>query len=274
MHSGGHRPCKGSREHASCGVGSSATKHRRTGHPGVADGPREGWRDDLRVSVQKWWAGSFMAALWAIAVLGLVRIQSWRVARAHAATLCARRAAIGLSGVAALCSLGVEPSLANGNEPPQAKVTSGLEVLLQSGCQLLCGRKVSAGVFGGDRCRAGVWGAEPLYVLTQVGMVTNPTAVSSSLRHAVDLLHEQLGAGLVCVFGPEHGFRGTAQAGHSEHGGRDASTGLPVYDLYQLDGENWLVEGGGGCVDERERQRKREKETGANATAKPNQRLD
>ena len=229
MHSGGHRPCKGSREHASCGVGSSATKHRRTGHPGVADGPREGWRDDLRVSVQKWWAGSFMAALWAIAVLGLVRIQSWRVARAHAATLCARRAAIGLSGVAALCSLGVEPSLANGNEPPQAKVTSGLEVLLQSGCQLLCGRKVSAGVFGGDRCRAGVWGAEPLYVLTQVGMVTNPTAVSSSLRHAVDLLHEQLGAGLVCVFGPEHGFRGTAQVGHSEHGGRDASTGLPVY---------------------------------------------
>jgi uncharacterized protein YbbC (DUF1343 family) len=70
-----------------------------------------------------------------------------------------------------------------------------------------------------------------------VGIVTNPTAVDCSLHHAVDLLHEQLGSGLVCVFGPEHGFRGTAQAGDSEHGGRDASTGLPVYDLYRLQGE-------------------------------------
>jgi len=173
------------------------------------------------------------------AALGMLRWNNARVER------CARRAthhgaskAVGLAGVAGLAGLGVEPALANGNAPPPAMVTSGLEVLLRDRCRLLQGRKVSA---WGSRvlCRARpVGGGGPLNpVLAQVGIVTNPTAVSCSLHHAVDLLHEQLGSGLVCVFGPEHGFRGTAQAGNSEHGGCDASTGLPVYDLYRLQGE-------------------------------------
>jgi uncharacterized protein YbbC (DUF1343 family) len=38
------------------------------------------------------------------------------------------------------------------------------------------------------------------------------------------------------VYGPEHGFRGTAQAGGSEGDSIDPRTGLPVHDLY---GKSW-----------------------------------
>jgi uncharacterized protein YbbC (DUF1343 family) len=42
---------------------------------------------------------------------------------------------------------------------------------------------------------------------------------------------------LVAVFGPEHGFRGTAQAGGSEGYYVDERTGLPVYDTYLKSGQ-------------------------------------
>jgi uncharacterized protein YbbC (DUF1343 family) len=41
---------------------------------------------------------------------------------------------------------------------------------------------------------------------------------------------------LAAVFGPEHGFRGTAQAGGSEGRYDDPATGLPVYDTYLKSG--------------------------------------
>ncbi len=41
---------------------------------------------------------------------------------------------------------------------------------------------------------------------------------------------------LIAVFGPEHGFRGTAQAGGSEGRHDDPATGLPVYDTYLKSG--------------------------------------
>jgi len=42
---------------------------------------------------------------------------------------------------------------------------------------------------------------------------------------------------LTAVFGPEHGFRGTAQAGGSEGRYDDPATGLPVYDTYLKSGQ-------------------------------------
>jgi uncharacterized protein YbbC (DUF1343 family) len=45
-------------------------------------------------------------------------------------------------------------------------------------------------------------------------------------------MHASPDVELVAVFGPEHGFRGTAQAGGSEGDSIDPRTGLPVYDLY------------------------------------------
>ena len=37
---------------------------------------------------------------------------------------------------------------------------------------------------------------------------------------------------IAAIFGPEHGFRGTAQAGGAEGFFRDPKTGRPVYDTY------------------------------------------
>ncbi|WP_254711638.1 exo-beta-N-acetylmuramidase NamZ domain-containing protein, partial [Streptomyces sp. TRM64462] len=71
----------------------------------------------------------------------------------------------------------------------------------------------------------------------RVGMVTNPTGVTSDVRHVVDVMHADDRVDLVAVFGPEHGFRGTAQAGGSEGRYDDPATGLPVYDTYLKSGQ-------------------------------------
>lgn len=70
-----------------------------------------------------------------------------------------------------------------------------------------------------------------------VGIVTNPTGVTRELRHIVDVLHAEDRVRLTAVFGPEHGFRGTAQAGGSEGRSEDPATGLPVYDTYLKSGQ-------------------------------------
>jgi uncharacterized protein YbbC (DUF1343 family) len=66
----------------------------------------------------------------------------------------------------------------------------------------------------------------------KVGLISNPTGVVDDLRHAVDVMHESDDVELIAAFGPEHGFRGSAQAGGSEGDTEDPRTGLPVYDLY------------------------------------------
>jgi uncharacterized protein YbbC (DUF1343 family) len=70
----------------------------------------------------------------------------------------------------------------------------------------------------------------------RVGVITNPTGILPDLRHEVDVMHGDPAIDLVAVFGPEHGFRGTAQAGGSEGFYEDPRTGLPVYDTYQKSG--------------------------------------
>ncbi|KOU22168.1 hypothetical protein ADK52_22080 [Streptomyces sp. WM6372] len=94
----------------------------------------------------------------------------------------------------------------------------------------------------GDRVRTGFeqLAADGYEVLAgrRVGVVTNPTGITADARHLVDVLHEDARVDLVAVFGPEHGFRGTAQAGDSESAGRDPATGLPVYDTYGKSGQN------------------------------------
>ena len=66
----------------------------------------------------------------------------------------------------------------------------------------------------------------------KVGVITNPTGILSDLRSIVDEMHEAGAVDIVGVFGPEHGFRGTAQAGDSEGTYIDPRTGLTVYDAY------------------------------------------
>ncbi|MCF2707160.1 DUF1343 domain-containing protein [Arcanobacterium haemolyticum] len=64
------------------------------------------------------------------------------------------------------------------------------------------------------------------------GLVTNFTGVTSDLRLSSRALQ---GSPLVALLSPEHGLRGSAQAGESEGGGSDPLTGLPVVDTYRLD---------------------------------------
>ncbi|MFE2096803.1 exo-beta-N-acetylmuramidase NamZ domain-containing protein [Streptomyces sp. NPDC059468] len=70
----------------------------------------------------------------------------------------------------------------------------------------------------------------------RVGIVTNPTGITRDALHIVDVMHADPRCRLTAVFGPEHGFRGTAQAGGSEGRYDDPATGLPVYDTYLKSG--------------------------------------
>ncbi|MFF9769310.1 exo-beta-N-acetylmuramidase NamZ domain-containing protein [Streptomyces sp. NPDC014636] len=70
----------------------------------------------------------------------------------------------------------------------------------------------------------------------KAGIVTNPTGITRDATHIVDVMHQDPRVRLTAVFGPEHGFRGTAQAGGSEGRYDDPATGLPVYDTYLKSG--------------------------------------
>lgn len=65
----------------------------------------------------------------------------------------------------------------------------------------------------------------------KVGLITNPTGVTEDLTHDVDALLARK-VNLVAVYGPEHGIRGTEQAGSVPGTYEDPKTGLPFYNLY------------------------------------------
>lgn len=71
----------------------------------------------------------------------------------------------------------------------------------------------------------------------RLGLITNFTGVLPDLRPTSVALLEA-GLPLTALFGPEHGLRGTAQAGESEVEGVDPDTGLPVFDTYRRHGRS------------------------------------
>ncbi|EPH42518.1 DUF1343 domain-containing protein [Streptomyces aurantiacus] len=115
-------------------------------------------------------------------------------------------------GTAAAAPAATAPAAAPPRDPGHAhpRTRTGFERLADDGFALLAGHRV--------------------------GVVTNPTGVTRDVRHIVDVLHADERVDLVAVFGPEHGFRGTAQAGGSEGRHDDPATGLPVYDTYRRSG--------------------------------------
>ena len=66
----------------------------------------------------------------------------------------------------------------------------------------------------------------------RIGLITNPTGVSSSLESTVDLFAKAQGITLAALFGPEHGVRGDVSAGGHVETVIDSATGLPLYSLY------------------------------------------
>lgn len=71
----------------------------------------------------------------------------------------------------------------------------------------------------------------PLLKDKKVGIVTNQTGILSDKTHLVDFLLEKKVA-IQTIFAPEHGFRGTADAGEHIVDGKDPKTGLPIISLY------------------------------------------
>ncbi|OIV43631.1 exo-beta-N-acetylmuramidase NamZ family protein [Flavobacterium johnsoniae] len=71
----------------------------------------------------------------------------------------------------------------------------------------------------------------PMLKDKKVGIVTNQTGILSDKKHLVDFLLEKKVA-LQTIFAPEHGFRGTADAGEHVVDGKDPKTGLPIISLY------------------------------------------
>jgi len=90
--------------------------------------------------------------------------------------------------------------------PPGPAVRPGIDVLLTDSVHLVEGRRV--------------------------GLVTNHTGIDASGVPSIDRLFNHPGVELVALFAPEHGIRGTAEAGAQISGEVDAATGLPIHSLY------------------------------------------
>jgi len=121
------------------------------------------------------------------------------------------KAAATASGAAALSTglpsaVGAPESAGTGQASSRGRVLTGIEVLARDGYQLVSGQRV--------------------------GLISNPTGVMPDLRHEIDVIVASGQVNLVAAFGPEHGFRGSSQAGGSEGDYRDPRTGVPVYDTY------------------------------------------
>ena len=79
----------------------------------------------------------------------------------------------------------------------------------------------------------------PLLKGKRIGIIGNqsslitlqPASENSDYKHLVDSL-VNLGINVTKVFAPEHGFRGTADAGEAIKDGKDPATGIPVTSLY------------------------------------------
>ena len=93
--------------------------------------------------------------------------------------------------------------------PPPTNVRPGIEVLLTDSLSLVRGRRA--------------------------GLITNHTGRDRSGTPSIDLLADHPEVELVALFSPEHGIRGSAEAGVRVDDGVDERTGLPVHSLY---GEN------------------------------------
>ena len=70
----------------------------------------------------------------------------------------------------------------------------------------------------------------PLIKGKSVGIFANQTSMVGN-THLVDTLRS-LGVNVKVIFGPEHGFRGNADAGEKVGNYTDSKTGIPVVSLY------------------------------------------
>ena len=70
----------------------------------------------------------------------------------------------------------------------------------------------------------------PLLQGKRVALFSNHTGIAGR-QHVLDVLIAH-GVNVACIFSPEHGFRGTADAGELVNSGVDDKTGVPIVSLY------------------------------------------
>ena len=68
----------------------------------------------------------------------------------------------------------------------------------------------------------------------KVALFSNQTGIVGN-KHVLDVLLEN-GVNVVVIFSPEHGFRGTADAGEKVSSSIDTKTGVPICSLYGIKG--------------------------------------
>jgi uncharacterized protein YbbC (DUF1343 family) len=66
----------------------------------------------------------------------------------------------------------------------------------------------------------------------RVGLITNHTGIDGSGTPDIDLIAKHKELKLVALLAPEHGIRGTVEAGETIVDETDPKTGVPVYSLY------------------------------------------
>ena len=71
----------------------------------------------------------------------------------------------------------------------------------------------------------------PLLRGRRVAVLANHTAMFSAEEHIVDMMHRE-GVHLAGIFAPEHGFRGSIEAGAIVKNSVDERTGVPILSLY------------------------------------------
>lgn len=86
-------------------------------------------------------------------------------------------------------------------------------------------------ILTGDLCTALYL---PMLEGKRVALFSNQTGMAGD-EHVVDLLLNN-GVNVVCIFSPEHGFRGVADAGEAVANSVDERTGVPIISLYGRQG--------------------------------------
>jgi uncharacterized protein YbbC (DUF1343 family) len=69
----------------------------------------------------------------------------------------------------------------------------------------------------------------------RVGLITNHTGIDRARATDIDLIAKHKDLRLVALLAPEHGIRGTAEAGERIVDEIDPKTGVPVYSLYKTE---------------------------------------
>lgn len=95
-------------------------------------------------------------------------------------------------------------------------------------CMPLCGAEAAAGQISVGAADTAAY--FPLLRGKRVAVLANQTARVND-EHLVDLLYRS-GIKLTGIFSPEHGFRGTADAGEHVASSVDERTGIPIRSLY------------------------------------------